>query len=287
MTRTPRQDPGTAATARIVAHPATQQVVPVLRALLAHQRIRWDSPDTETTAAMLRRIFGLAGEADGVKDKNPFDPDGGLWPDPDDRAEVIDHARRVGLMLAEAAAHLAAAGAPIVPAWPGDLVALGLLVLGPIDLTAPAGTIIKEISPIPLWASSRDGLTVVRRPGLTAQAVRDAGDYGRAIEIRRREAAGLPRPAQNYPANRRTSPEITTRRAALAAVIKKWPEVDASAFRLEGNRLSPQAARLEKERTARGLPKRLKYEYGTGPAGLRTRGEIGDDLRILRPDRHA
>lgn len=189
-----------------IGHPIVTQAVPPLRRAFVALLAPIDDllPDQAAITFALNRLFSVAGvHPDGAEYSNPF--------------ASFDTARQeaayeVGVRLVAGleivAADLLEAGVPLDPAWAGDLITLGQLLLLDLDLARPPLALIDELNVGPIGTVLRDGGTLERsRVRTSSRADNNLGSYARAISseqgIARVRTTPGPKPGSRRPPNPR------------------------------------------------------------------------------------
>lgn len=278
MTRGAAADYGASLTVLVIRHKETRRII-----TLAQDRADLGPLDAAVRDQIHAYALGarLAGvrviDPDGIATPNPFGPSG-WWPDPAERWVAALAAEGFRRVVRQVADDLVAAGVPVDPEAHMDLIVITELLILAIDWTRPAREIAEDLQPPAPWAVSEDGRTLIVRADLRGQAERDAIVWRRQVEATAREDTGratLPSASYAGGKTRQTSEQVRRRRAALAAVLKRWPDIGAEELRVIGGRPTPSTMVFLAELAASGRPWR--------PEDLRShRRALRDDLAFLR-----
>lgn len=278
MTRPPLRDYGAALTVRIVRHPETRRIITMAQDRADLGPLDEAMSDQVRAYALGARLAGVRViDPDGIATPNPLGPSG-WWPDPAERWVAALAAEGFRWVVRQVADDLVAAGVPVDPKASMDLIVIAELLLLDIDWSQSSREIAERLQPPAPWAVSEDGRTLIVRADLRGQAERDAIVWRRQVEATAREGAGratLPSASYAGGKTRQTSEQVRRRRAALAAVLKRWPDIGAEELRVIGGRPTPSTMVFLAELAASGRPWR--------PEDLRShRRALRDDLAFLR-----
>jgi hypothetical protein len=179
---------------------------------------------------------------------------------------------------------LEAAGVGLVPSWPGDHVVVGQLLLLPgVDWEMPAPDLAKAMQPPAIGSICVDASGTSHRRGSGERANNNIGVLRRAYE--RHKYGEPPRAPYAGGGTRALSEATRLRRRALAEVLKRWPDVNASriftTFGDHGLQRGGQA------RAPGGYLRQLLEQAKPGEVPRRpSKSTLYEDLKTLRAAPH-